>query len=194
MAEGTTKHCPFCAETIQAAAIVCRYCGRDLAEKAPAPVEQWTCPTCGRAQYRERSRGCAFCSAKPSRNPIGIVIITLVVLGALGWFLGLFGGSAVPRSPSAPVKSTYAITYRVGGRTTSASLTYQNAQGGTEQKKVQVPWASTFNARSGAFLYLSAQNQQDTGTISCEILVDNVVVKTSTSEGAYTIASCSGRL
>jgi hypothetical protein len=28
--EGATKPCPFCAETIKAAAVVCRFCGREM--------------------------------------------------------------------------------------------------------------------------------------------------------------------
>jgi hypothetical protein len=33
LASGSTQRCPFCAEIIKRAAIVCRYCGHDLANR-----------------------------------------------------------------------------------------------------------------------------------------------------------------
>jgi hypothetical protein len=50
----------------------------------------------------------------------------------------------------------------------------------------------TLTANHGAFAYLSAQNTSAYGEITCEIVVDGQSFKKSTSDGGYTIASCSG--
>lgn len=73
-----TKQCPFCAETIQAAAVVCRYCGRDLAEKPAAPV-----PT-----------------PKPRRGitPIGIIITAVLAIVLVGGGLYALNGFSLDTS------------------------------------------------------------------------------------------------
>ena len=70
--QGQTRTCPYCAEDIQAAAIVCRYCGRDL-----RTVEGWS------AKTREQAR---FELQAPSNPENGFGTAALIA-GLVGLFL-----------------------------------------------------------------------------------------------------------
>lgn len=104
-------------------------------------------------------------------------------------FPGCLGLLAIAESPASGKFAGEYVTYQVSGSATEASLTYQNGDGGTSQEKVTLPWSITVKAPN--FLYISAQNEGDYGDITCTISVDGKVIKTSTSSGSYTIASCS---
>jgi hypothetical protein len=104
-----------------------------------------------------------------------------------------------PRSPTAAARGVpeargeFAprVTYRVTGTATEAALTYRNANGGTEQKDVPLPWELTFDLRGTSPLYVSAQNRTSAGSVTCEILFDGVSRTNATSSGAYVLATCS---
>lgn len=81
--------------------------------------------------------------------------------------------------------------YRVTGSAREASITYRNAKGGTQQTAGRIPWEVTFDSRAGTFLYVSAQNQGASGSVSCDIVVNGEVKTTATSTGAYVVAECS---
>lgn len=112
---------------------------------------------------------------------------TLLIVIALWLGLALSCGGSSSREPA---KVTYDV---VGEGTRSASLTYQNGEGGTEQRDVKLPWTSSFTARPGSFLYISAQNKNDSGSITVYISINGNTRKTSTSSGAYVIASANYR-
>jgi hypothetical protein len=100
--------------------------------------------------------------------------------------------AAAPARPgSARAEFTHKVTYRVTGTAHEASVTYRNPKGGTQQTAGRLPWEVTFDSRAGTFLYVSAQNQGASGSVSCDILVDGEVKTTATSTGAYVIAECS---
>lgn len=162
---GETKACPFCAETIEAAAKVCQHCGRDLEPKLAQQKKQQGWGAGGR-------------------------ILILVALCLVLFFVFLPRGDP-PSEPVAP--TTYNVEYRLSGSAESASVTLENAQGHTELKDVSIPWQPAgFEARSGQLLYISAQNNGWTGSITCEILVDGQPWQTTTSIGEFAITSCSG--
>lgn len=90
--------------------------------------------------------------------------------------------------------STYLVTYEVVGTARSADLTYQNAEGDTVQKTIHTPWRLNLEAAPGAFLYLSAQNNNASGSVTCRIYVTGQLVRHATSTGAYKICDVSGTL
>ncbi|TFD10072.1 DUF2510 domain-containing protein [Cryobacterium sp. TMT1-2-2] len=102
---------------------------------------------------------------------------------------------AIPAEPPAPAPALRA-TYFVEGTASSASITASSGTG-TEQHDVKLPMTNTdgeigvsHTTAPGAFLYISAQNRGDRGTVTCKIIVDGVTVSENTSSGAYGIASC----
>jgi uncharacterized protein YceK len=86
--------------------------------------------------------------------------------------------------------TTYQVEYKVTGTAGTVSLTYTNKDGGTSQESnVSLPWTHSFTAKSGSFVYVSAQNMGASGTVTTTIYRDGKEFKTSTSTGGYVIAT-----
>jgi hypothetical protein len=128
----------------------------------------------------------------------GMNFLILLGLIAIGAFIYL-GRNPSPSEPLAlPTPTNIVIimppriVYLVDGTTPIASLTYRNRTGGTEQITVRTPWEFSFEAAPGEFLYLSAQNETDSGYITCKITNKGEGVASAKSTAPYGIASCSG--
>ncbi len=87
-----------------------------------------------------------------------------------------------------------AVEYQVVGTTSRINvITYANSNEGTSQvTNVTPPWAYSFSASSGQFLYVSAQNGLASGCIETRIYKRGDLYKNSVSCGAYVIATSSG--
>jgi len=92
----------------------------------------------------------------------------------------------------------HTVKYRVSGTAQSVDVTYENSDGGTSQEGpigIQpIAWMYTFSATSGTWVYISAQNQGESGSVIVDIIKDGETFKHSRSEGAYVIATCSGTI
>jgi hypothetical protein len=85
------------------------------------------------------------------------------------------------------------VEYEVTGTARAASLTLENDTGGTEQKTVRIPWSQSYTGFGrGDFVYVSAQNEGESGGLTCRVTVNGRVEFTSSSTGAYAICTASG--
>ena len=87
----------------------------------------------------------------------------------------------------------YTVQYKITGSASLVDVTLNNSTGGTEQyDNVPVPKIYSYKYFEDWFLYISAQNQGQTGTVTVSIYYKDNLFKTSTSSGAYVIATASG--
>ena len=70
---------------------------------------------------------------------------------------------------------------------------------GTQQADVSLPMKNDsgsqgvqFCSAAGEFVYISVQNRNDSGSVTCTITIDNIELAEVRSSGAYVIASCDG--
>ena len=85
--------------------------------------------------------------------------------------------------------------YKVTGSANRVDVTYSNKSGGTSQESnVSTPWTHSFKGENEQFVYISAQNQGESGNVTVSIYRNGKKIETSTSNGAYVIATASGSL
>lgn len=89
---------------------------------------------------------------------------------------------------------TIDVVYEFSGSAKEVSITYSNKNGDTEQRNgIKNNQSIQFqDVPINNFLYISSQNQTDSGTIVVSILVNGKEWKSSESSGAYAIATASG--
>lgn len=129
------------------------------------------------------------------------------LIALVGWFMvsSIVDSNNQTRAAGEAIayaqSSTVEVLYEVEGSATSANLTMASATGTVQFNGKLVPLQNkttgkrglTTTMSRGDFVYISAQNKGSSGTITCRITADGVVVSTNTSSGGYAIASCNGR-
>jgi plastocyanin len=87
------------------------------------------------------------------------------------------------------------VEYKVLGTAKTIDLTFHNDSDGTSQLTAKtVPWNIGYKTFKGTFVYVSAQNQGETGTVIAQVFFRGKKVFESTSEGKYVIAKASGSI
>lgn len=169
--------CPFCAELIPSDAIVCPYCGRNLSNQAAqvmnSPQRIQPKPIAPSPVNKKSSYG---------TNVFLAILLGIVLVCGFILLMGALEGSSTPD-----------VRYEVIGSSNSANILWFNAQGGMEQGDYKLPFRKSFSFNNGEYVSVVASSY-DSGTVTCQIWVNDKLWRESTSSGVYSVVSCNGIL
>jgi hypothetical protein len=87
----------------------------------------------------------------------------------------------------------YEVAYVIEGTASTVDVTLNNSGGNTEQySDVSVPTDYTYTTFDDWFVYVSAQNQGESGSVTVKIYHYGSVIEQASSSGEYVIATASG--
>lgn len=81
------------------------------------------------------------------------------------------------------------VEYRIYGTASSADLTYSTPSGGTGQTTVSLPHTIEYDSFEDGFLYISAQNNDEFGTINVEVYFEDNLKSSDSCSGSFCIAT-----
>lgn len=131
---------------------------------------------------------------------VAIIIIAQQRGGPVNDAVGAAGPSDSYSSAAYSAPAPEMVRYEVDGDggATGAMVTYATPDG-QQQHTIDLPMTNQaggtgvqFPYSDDEFLYVSAQNQDEYGSITCRIYVGDQKVSENTSSGAYAIATCQG--
>lgn len=124
-----------------------------------------------------------------------IIMIPLTILAIFVLFMGgcmaLFGSAA--NEVDKKMNEEHAVTYKITGDANDATASYTaNNTNTTQDTGVAAGWEKDVTLKGFSLATLTATNgMNDTGSITCQIIVDGQVVNENTASGEFATASCS---
>ena len=141
------------------------------------------------------------------RASLGIMMLSAAVFLAAVACGGQDPVSAPVAPAPAPATPPHVVFFAEGDGTASGAITIRSESGGPIQKDVALPMHNTETGepgissdqfKRGDFLYLSLQNSEPVGSVTCRIEVtvdgEKKVIDKATSTGAYKVVTCQGKV
>lgn len=143
------------------------------------------------------------------RSRFNLIVGSLITVGVVGSLVGIWYLMDSPDQQPAPAPkpvllTNHTVIYEADGAGArglrTVTYTIQTDNGGTSQGETNLPMKNRnggtgliFSGFStGDFVYLSVQNKDAAGDVTCRITVDGKVISENTSSGGYAIATCKG--